>query len=206
MFKNIVKKSVYTFVLLASSLVMLAVTPFLNNNNFLSTALAQGYGYDNYYGDSNSYSQIATEDNKYECRTGPFEGFFVSSLEFCKNVKFADNNHVGDGNGVGVQFCILESLEGCFQQHVEESKLEIIKLAFDAGVEFSTEVYGPDLILQQVTFSSFEDICLILNTIPTTYDEFNFSIYRILAVLPTLEPFTHEFGELWNCIADAAVF
>ena len=22
--------------------------------------------------------------NKYECRTGPFEGFFVSSVEFCK--------------------------------------------------------------------------------------------------------------------------
>jgi len=100
----------------------------------------------------------------------------------------------------------LESLEGCFQQHVEESKLEIIKLAFDAGVEFSTYVYGPDLILQQVTFSSFEDICLILNTIPTTDNEFNLSIYRILAVLPSLEPFTHEFGELWDCIADAAVF
>ena len=22
--------------------------------------------------------------NKYECRTGPFEGFFVNSVEFCK--------------------------------------------------------------------------------------------------------------------------
>ena len=100
----------------------------------------------------------------------------------------------------------MESLEDCFQQHVEESKFEIIKLAFDAGVEFSTYVYGPDLILQQVTFSSFEDICLILNTIPTTDNEFNLSIYRILAVLPSLEPFTHEFGELWDCIADAAGF
>jgi Collagen triple helix repeat (20 copies) len=27
---------------------------------------------------------------KYECRTGPFEGFFVSSVEFCKHVKFDD--------------------------------------------------------------------------------------------------------------------
>ena len=33
------------------------------------------------------YSKYPTEVNKYECRTGPFEGFFVSSVEFCK-VKF----------------------------------------------------------------------------------------------------------------------
>ena len=31
------------------------------------------------YGDT-----YQTEDKKYECRTGPFEGFFVSSVEFCK--------------------------------------------------------------------------------------------------------------------------
>ena len=30
--------------------------------------------------------------NKYECRTGPFEGFFVSSVEFCKHVKFDDKD------------------------------------------------------------------------------------------------------------------
>ena len=41
------------------------------------------------YGDS-SYSQYPTDDKKYECRTGPFEGFFVSSVEFCKHVKFDD--------------------------------------------------------------------------------------------------------------------
>ena len=29
------------------------------------------------YGNS-SYSTYQTEDKKYECRTGPFEGFFVS--------------------------------------------------------------------------------------------------------------------------------
>ena len=45
-------------------------------------------GYDNYYGDS--YSQYPTDDKKYECRTGPFEGFFVSSVEFCKHVTFDD--------------------------------------------------------------------------------------------------------------------
>ena len=52
---------------------------------------------------------------------------FVGSVEFCKNVKFGDNNDVGEGNGVGHEFCILESLEGCFQQPVDETKLEIIK-------------------------------------------------------------------------------
>jgi hypothetical protein len=31
----------------------------------------------------NSYSEYKTKDKKYECRTGPFEGFFVSSVEFC---------------------------------------------------------------------------------------------------------------------------
>ena len=39
------------------------------------------------YGDS-SYSKYPTDDNKYQCRTGPFEGFFVSSVEFFKHVKF----------------------------------------------------------------------------------------------------------------------
>ena len=75
-------KSIFTFGLLASSLVMLAAIPMLNNNN--SIALAQGY-YDD------SYSQYPTDDKKYECRTGPFEGFFVSSVEFCKHIKF-DND------------------------------------------------------------------------------------------------------------------
>jgi hypothetical protein len=82
------KKSVYTFGLLASSLVMLVITPFLNNNNsFLNTAMAQEY---DKYGDS-YYSQYPTDDKKYECRTGPFEGFYVSSVEFCKHGKF-DND------------------------------------------------------------------------------------------------------------------
>jgi hypothetical protein len=48
------KKSVFTFGLLASLLVMLAVMPFLNNNSFSNTAMAQGY--DAGYGDSSSYS------------------------------------------------------------------------------------------------------------------------------------------------------
>jgi Collagen triple helix repeat (20 copies) len=53
--------------------------------------MAQGYD-DNYYGDA-SYTTYPTDDKKYECRTGPLEGFFVSSVEFCKHVKF-DNDKV----------------------------------------------------------------------------------------------------------------
>ena len=95
------KKSLFTFGLLASSLVMLAVTPFLNNNNsLLNTAMAQGY--DANYGD-NYYSQYPTDDKKYECRTGPFEGFFVSSVEFCKHIKFDDKRDHRDNNQAGTQ-------------------------------------------------------------------------------------------------------
>jgi hypothetical protein len=90
-------KSVFTFVLLASSLVMLSAMPLLNNNN--NAAMAQG----NYnYGDS--YSTYPTDENKYQCRTGPFEGFFVGSVEFCKHVKFDkdDRKDVRD-NRTGTQ-------------------------------------------------------------------------------------------------------
>ena len=80
-------KSILTFGLLASSLVLLTLMPFFNNDSFSNIAIAQGY--DN-YGDS-SYSTYPTEDKKYECRTGPFEGFFVSSVEFCK-FKFDDKD------------------------------------------------------------------------------------------------------------------
>jgi hypothetical protein len=69
------KSVVFTFGLLASSLVMLSAMPLFNQNNILNTAMAQGY--DN-YGDNSYYSQYPTDDKKYECRTGPFEGFFVS--------------------------------------------------------------------------------------------------------------------------------
>ena len=85
MFKSL---RILAFGLLASSLVMLSTIPIFNNNN---AAMAQGY--DANYGDS-YYSQYPTDDKKYECRTGPFEGFFVSSVEFCKHIKFDDNKRV----------------------------------------------------------------------------------------------------------------
>ena len=80
------KKSVYTFGLLASTLVMLSAIPMLNHNNN-PIAMAQGY-----YDDKRSYSTYPTDEKKYECRTGPFEGFFVSSVEFCKHIKFDDKD------------------------------------------------------------------------------------------------------------------
>ena len=81
---------------------MLVLVPFLNNNNYLSNpAMAQEY---DKYGD-NSYSQYPTDDKKYECRTGSFEGFFVSSVEFCKNVKFdgKDRKDISRDNRTGTQ-------------------------------------------------------------------------------------------------------
>jgi hypothetical protein len=72
-------KSAISFSLILMSTLILLV-PF-TSINFPNTAMAQGY-YDD------SYSTYPTDDKKYECRTGPFEGFFVSSVEFCKHLKF----------------------------------------------------------------------------------------------------------------------
>ncbi len=87
------KSQLFTFGLLASSLVMLTAIPFLNQqqNSFFSNVTAQDY---DKYGDS-SYSQYPTDDKKYECRTGPFEGFFVGSVEFCKHFKFDKDDRKG---------------------------------------------------------------------------------------------------------------
>ena len=58
--------------------------------------MAQGYDNynNNYYDDNDMYRTYPTEINKYECRTGPFQGFFVGSVEFCdaKHDKFAKDN------------------------------------------------------------------------------------------------------------------
>jgi hypothetical protein len=63
---------------MGSLVIMLVATLSIN---IFSNAMAQEYFAD-------SYSKYPTDDNKYECRTGPFEGFFVSSVEFCKHIKF----------------------------------------------------------------------------------------------------------------------
>jgi hypothetical protein len=91
------QKSILTFGLLLSSVVMLAVMPMLSNNNSFSNTAAMAQEYDNYYDENNnSYSKYPTDNKKYECRTGPFEGFFVSSVEFCKHVKFDNDDNKRD--------------------------------------------------------------------------------------------------------------
>ena len=49
--------------------------------------MTQEYDDDDYnnYDDSN-YSSYPTDENKYECQKGPLEAFFVSSVEFCKQI------------------------------------------------------------------------------------------------------------------------
>ena len=77
---------------------------FSSNNNTLAMAQRYNDGY-------SYYSQYPTDDKKYECRTGPFEGFFVSSVEFCKHIKFDDkkdrdrdnNNQTGTQGPPGPQ-------------------------------------------------------------------------------------------------------
>jgi hypothetical protein len=66
--------------------------PTYNNNN--------GYDKSSYFMDSNGnrYSDHKDEINKYECRTGPLEGFFVSSVEFCKHLKFDKDDDRKDLN------------------------------------------------------------------------------------------------------------
>jgi hypothetical protein len=89
------KSTVTISLLLMGTLIMLV--PF-TSINFPNTAMTQGY-----YDDS-SYSQYPTDDKKYECRTGPFEGFFVSSVEFCKHLKFdKDRKDVSRDNRTGTQ-------------------------------------------------------------------------------------------------------
>jgi hypothetical protein len=86
--------STYKFGLfLMASLIMLVL--FANTNLFSNTAIAQGYD-NKYYGDD-SYSKYPNDNKKYECRTGPFEGFFVSSVEFCKHAKLNDNDRKDNG-------------------------------------------------------------------------------------------------------------
>ena len=84
----------FTFLLIIT---LILLVPFTNTSHLFSNVRAQGYdnNYNNYYGDNDMYSKYPTKVNKYECRTGPFEGFFVSSVEFCK-FKFDDRKEDRD--------------------------------------------------------------------------------------------------------------
>src|SRR5918995_6240839 len=96
---------------LMMSLILGSVLAAITNSN---SALAQSYGYENDYSYNNSnsysdssygdsYSQYPTKDKPYECRTGPFEGFFTSSVEFCdaKHKKFDDRKDRDRDNKTG---------------------------------------------------------------------------------------------------------
>jgi hypothetical protein len=96
--KHMRKSVIIGLLLLTAGLFGVATTL----NIIISHAMAQEYD-DYYYGD-NSYSTYATEENKYECQKGPLEGFFVSSVEFCKHVKFDDKDDRKDrDNRTGTQ-------------------------------------------------------------------------------------------------------
>ena len=90
--------------ILMSTLIMLV--PFTSIN--FPNIKAQEYGtFDDEY-DDDMYSTYPTQSNKYECKTGPFEGFFVSSVEFCEaNHKKFDNHdrksHIDRDNKTGPQ-------------------------------------------------------------------------------------------------------
>ena len=84
------KSAITLSLFLLVALIMLV--PFTSIN--FSNVKAQEYGI---YDDDDRYSKYPTEVNKYECRTGPFEGFFVGSVEFCKHVKF-DKDDRKDNN------------------------------------------------------------------------------------------------------------
>ena len=89
----------YLPIALLMSLILGSGFAAFNNGN---SASAQNYGYQNdYYGsggssydDNSYYSKYPTDDKRYECRKGTFEGFFVGSVEFynLKHNKFDDRN------------------------------------------------------------------------------------------------------------------
>src|SRR5688500_371419 len=91
-------QSLYFTLFLIGSLLM---STFTLNVNLFSNIMAQGYNdnnYNNNYGDD-MYSKHPTDDKKYECQKGPFEGFFVSSVEFCKQALIVDEEGRERGNG-----------------------------------------------------------------------------------------------------------
>jgi collagen triple helix repeat protein/thrombospondin type 3 repeat protein len=93
------RKSAITHVSLILMSTLIILVPFTSIN--FSNVKAQEYGpFDEY--DDDMYSTYPTENNKYECQKGPLEGFFVSSVEFCKHVKFDDRKDDRD-NKTGTQ-------------------------------------------------------------------------------------------------------
>jgi hypothetical protein len=97
MHKSVLNQSLLLFIGL---LIMLVPFTSINFSNVKAQEYDGSYDYDDDY----KYSQYPTEENKYECRTGSLEGFFVSSVEFCKHLKFDDRkDNSRDNNQTGIQ-------------------------------------------------------------------------------------------------------
>ena len=58
---------------------MLAVIPFLTNNSFSNTVMAQGY--DNNY-DDNKFSKYPTKDKKVVCKLDDLKASLLNQLNF----------------------------------------------------------------------------------------------------------------------------
>jgi hypothetical protein len=93
-------KSAMTHISLFLMSTLTILVPFTGIN--FPNVKAQEFGtYDDY---DDTYSKYPTDENKYECQKGSFEGFFVSSVEYCKNVKFDnDKNDRVNNNQTGTQ-------------------------------------------------------------------------------------------------------
>ena len=94
-------KSVIILSRLFSLVSLVMLLPFANISLFSNTvAMAQGNEYDDKsYSNNKNYDDMKvslypTKVNKYECQKGPFEGFFVSSVEFCKDVPIVNLNGI----------------------------------------------------------------------------------------------------------------
>jgi hypothetical protein len=87
-----------------------------NSVSAQSYAYNDDQAYDRTYSD-NSYSKYKTQDKPYECQRGPFQGFFVSSAEFCKasfddrKDRNHDKDHNNDNNRVEFDFYVVTSTE-----------------------------------------------------------------------------------------------
>jgi hypothetical protein len=121
------KSAILTITLLGVTLMgsLIMLVSFTSMNIF-SNAMAQGYN-DNYYGD-NSYSKYPTDDKKYECRTGPFEGFFVSSVEFCE---------LKNTSALKCDKCIEYYLNFAIDRNDVNSVLDAIRTALDLPTQGS---------------------------------------------------------------------
>jgi hypothetical protein len=99
---------------LLMSLVLGTGFAITGNSVFAQSYNDQSYD-DSRYDSSDSYSKYPSKDNKYVCQRGPFEGFYVSSVEFCKpdfdDKKFDDkkDRHDDDGkkNGINLNTYVI---------------------------------------------------------------------------------------------------